>query len=70
VRQARLIPQAIKDVASFDAGTRDTIKDAIRHLADHPSKANRSRGNFRKIRSGPTGFSPIDSFIGRPAASG
>ena len=48
MRQARLTPQAIKDVAAFDAGTRDKIKDAIRHLADHPLDGKPLKGKFQK----------------------
>lgn len=48
MRQARLTPQAIKDVASFDAGTRDKIKNAIRHLADHPLDGKPLKGKFQK----------------------
>ncbi|GAB1722549.1 MAG: hypothetical protein NTNFB01_14450 [Nitrospira sp.] len=48
MRQARLTPQAIKDLTSFDAGTRDKIKDAIRHLAEHPLDGNPLKGKFQK----------------------
>ena len=48
MRQAGLTPTAIKDVASFDAGTRDKIKDAIRHLADHPLEGKPLKGKFQK----------------------
>ena len=35
-------------MASFDAGTRDTIKDAICHLAEHPLDGKPLKEKFQK----------------------
>lgn len=48
MRQARLTSQAVKDLASFDAETRDKIKNAIRHLAEHPLVGKPLKGKFQK----------------------
>ena len=35
-------------MVSFDAGTRNKIKDAIRHLANHPLEGKPIKGKFQK----------------------
>ena len=48
MRQVRLTPQAIKDLEAFDEHTYDRIKDALRHLAEHPLEGKPLKGEFKK----------------------
>ena len=36
MRRVRLTPQALKDERAFDEATRNRVKEAFRHLAEHP----------------------------------
>ncbi len=48
MRQVRLTPQAVRDLERFEAGTRERIKEALRHLADHPLDGKPLKGRFQK----------------------
>ena len=48
MRQVRLTPQAVKDLDSFDAATREKIKEALRHLARNPLDGKLLKGKFQK----------------------
>lgn len=48
MRQVRLTPQAIKDLDAFDQPTKDRIKEALRHLAQHPTDGKPLKGKFQK----------------------
>jgi mRNA-degrading endonuclease RelE of RelBE toxin-antitoxin system len=48
VRRVRLTPQAIKDNKAFDEVTRGRIKEALRHLAEHPLDGKPLKGQFQK----------------------
>ncbi len=48
MRQIRLTPQAIKDSKAFDEATRERIKEALRHLAEHPLDGKLLKGEFQK----------------------
>jgi mRNA-degrading endonuclease RelE of RelBE toxin-antitoxin system len=48
VREIRLTPQAFKNLGSFDAGTCDRIKEALRHLAESPLEGKPLKGRFQK----------------------
>lgn len=48
MKQVRLTPQAIKDLDAFDTGTRERIKEALRHLAHHPTDGKPLKGRFQK----------------------
>lgn len=48
MRQVRLTPQALKDLESFDSETKDRIKTALRHLAEHPLDGKPLKGRFQK----------------------
>lgn len=46
MRQVRLTPQAVKDLAAFDPPLRDRIKHALRHLGQHPQEGKPLKGRF------------------------
>jgi mRNA-degrading endonuclease RelE of RelBE toxin-antitoxin system len=48
VRQVRLTPQAFKDLEAFDSPTKGRIKEALRHLAQHPTDGKPLKGKFQK----------------------
>lgn len=48
MRQARLTPQAGKDLEAFDAATREKVKEAIRHLTQHPLDGKPLKGQFQQ----------------------
>jgi len=48
VKHVRLTPQAVRDFEGFEAGTRERIKEALRHLADHPLDGKPLKGRFQK----------------------
>ena len=48
MRQVRLTPQATKDIRAFDEVTRKRIKEALRHLAEHPLDGKPLKGQFQK----------------------
>ncbi len=48
MKQVRLTPQAIKDLEQFEAGTRERIKEALRHLAEDPLDGKPLKGRFQK----------------------
>jgi len=48
VRQVRLTPQAVRDLDSFAAATREKIKEALRHLARNPLDGKPLKGKFQK----------------------
>jgi addiction module RelE/StbE family toxin len=48
VRQVRLTPQALKDLKDCDNPTRERVKEAFRHLADHPLDGKPLKGHFQK----------------------
>ena len=62
MRQVRLTPQAIKDLKDCDSPTREQVKEALRHLAEHPFDGKPLKGHFQKdkvwsYQSGPIVFS-------------
>lgn len=48
MRRVRLTPQAITDLESFDTGTKDRIKEALRHLAENPLDGKPLKGRYHK----------------------
>jgi addiction module RelE/StbE family toxin len=48
VRQVRLTPQALKDLKDYDNPTRERVKEALRHLAEHPLDGKPLKGQFQK----------------------
>jgi mRNA-degrading endonuclease RelE of RelBE toxin-antitoxin system len=48
VREVRLTPQAVKDLTVFDELTRQRIKNALRHLAQHSLDGKPLKGKFQK----------------------
>jgi addiction module RelE/StbE family toxin len=48
VRQVRLTPQALKDLKDCDDPTRERVKEALRHLAEHPLDGKPLKGHFQK----------------------
>ncbi len=48
MRQVRLTPQAVKELASFDDAIREKIKEALRHLALNPLDGKPLKGKFQK----------------------
>jgi mRNA-degrading endonuclease RelE of RelBE toxin-antitoxin system len=48
VRQVRLTPQALKDLKDCDDPTQEPVKEAHRHLADHPLDGKPLKGHFQK----------------------
>lgn len=46
MRQVRLTPQAVKDLAAFDPPIRDRIKDALRYLGQYPQEGKPLKGRF------------------------
>lgn len=48
MRQVRLTPQAVRDLEGFEAETRERIKEALRHLADHPLDGKPLKGRFQR----------------------
>jgi mRNA-degrading endonuclease RelE of RelBE toxin-antitoxin system len=48
MRRVRLTPQAVRDLEGFEAETRERIKEALRHLADHPHDGKPLKGRFQK----------------------
>ncbi|TLY29168.1 MAG: type II toxin-antitoxin system RelE/ParE family toxin [Nitrospirae bacterium] len=48
MRQVRLTSQALKDLESFDSGTKEKIKEALRHLARNPLDGKPLKGRFQK----------------------
>ena len=48
MRQVRFTPQACKDLKAFDDRISDQIKDALRHLAEHPLEGKPLKGQFKK----------------------
>lgn len=48
MRQVRLTPQARKDLRVFDEATRNRVKEALRHLAEHPADGKPLKGQFQK----------------------
>ncbi|MGH7228962.1 MAG: type II toxin-antitoxin system RelE family toxin [Nitrospiraceae bacterium] len=48
MRQVRLTPQALRDLESFDIGTKEKIKEALRHLARNPLDGKPLKGRFQK----------------------
>lgn len=48
MRHVRLTSQAAKDLNVFDESTRQRIKNALRHLAQHPLDGKPLKGKFQK----------------------
>ncbi|MEK7761312.1 MAG: type II toxin-antitoxin system RelE/ParE family toxin [Nitrospirota bacterium] len=48
MRQVRLTPQALKDLKDCDDPTRERVKEALRHLAEHPLDGKPLKGHFQK----------------------
>jgi mRNA-degrading endonuclease RelE of RelBE toxin-antitoxin system len=48
VRQVRLTPQALKDLKGCDDPTRERVKEALLHLAEHPLEGKSLKGQFQK----------------------
>jgi mRNA-degrading endonuclease RelE of RelBE toxin-antitoxin system len=48
VRQVRLTPQALKDIKDCDGPTRERVKEALRHLAEHPHDGKPLESHFQK----------------------
>lgn len=51
MRQIRLTQQAIKDLEAFDIGTKEKIKEALRHLARNPLDGKPLKGKFQKEKA-------------------
>ncbi|MGH7230299.1 MAG: type II toxin-antitoxin system RelE family toxin [Nitrospiraceae bacterium] len=49
MRQVRLTPQALKDLA-VDDETRNKIKEALRHVARNPLEGKSLKGRFQKAK--------------------
>ncbi len=50
MRHIRFTPQALKDLLSFDTGTQERIKHALRHLAQSPLEGKPLKGKFKRER--------------------
>lgn len=48
MKQIRLTHQTVKDLEAFDQGTRERIKESLRHLANHPPEGKPLQGPFQK----------------------
>lgn len=48
MRQVRLTPQALRDLKDCDDPTRERVKEALRHLAEHPLDGKPLKGHFQK----------------------
>lgn len=48
MKQIRLTHQTVKDLEAFDQGTRERIKESLRHLANHPPEGKPLQGRFQK----------------------
>lgn len=51
MKQIRLTHQTVKDLEAFDQGTRERIKESLRHLANHPPEGKPLQGRFQKDKA-------------------